>query len=80
MKNYEPKLALDGGADGLDIYRRIAADAGGHLKKDGALLLEIGFMQGQQVKKLLEDTNAFGPVKIEKDFNNNDRIITAIRT
>ncbi len=79
VKNYEPKLALDGGPDGLDIYRRIAADVGGHLKKDGALLLEIGFLQGQQVKKLLEDTNAFESVKVEKDFNNNDRIVTAIR-
>ena len=79
VKNYEPKLALDGGPDGLDIYRRIAADVGSHLKKDGALLLEIGFLQGQQVKKLLEDTNAFESVKVEKDFNNNDRIVTAIR-
>jgi release factor glutamine methyltransferase len=79
VKNYEPKLALDGGADGLDIYRRIAANVGGHLKKDGALLLEIGFLQGQQVKKLLEDTNVFDSVKVEKDLNNNDRVITAIR-
>jgi release factor glutamine methyltransferase len=79
VKNYEPKLALDGGADGLDIYRRIAADVGGHLKKDGALLLETGFMQGEQVRKLLEDTNAFGQIKVEKDFNNNDRIITAVK-
>jgi release factor glutamine methyltransferase len=80
VKNYEPKLALDGGVDGLDTYRRIAADAGSHLKKDGVLLLEIGFMQGPAVKKLLEDANAFSPIKIEKDFNNNDRIITAIKT
>ncbi len=76
----EPRLALDGGADGLDIYRRIAADVGGHLKKGGALLLEIGFMQGQQVKKLLEGTNAFGPIKVEKDFSNNDRIVITIKT
>ncbi|MCX5633620.1 MAG: peptide chain release factor N(5)-glutamine methyltransferase [Phycisphaerae bacterium] len=79
VKNYEPKLALDGGADGLDIYRRIAADAAGHLKKDGALLLEIGYQQGLQVKKLLEDTNAFGRITVEKDFNNNDRVITAVK-
>jgi len=79
VKKYEPKLALDGGEDGLDIYRRIAADAGSHLKKGGALLLEIGLLQGPAVKKLLEDSNAFSPIKIEKDFNNNDRIITAVR-
>jgi len=76
----EPKLALDGGADGLDVYRRIAADSGGHLKKGGAILLEIGFAQGRQVKKLLEDTNVFGPIKIEKDFNNNDRVVIAVKT
>ena len=79
VKNYEPKLALDGGVDGLDVYQRIAAEAGGHLKKAGALILEIGYLQGQQVKKLLEDSGCFGPIKIEKDFSNNDRIITAIR-
>jgi len=79
VKNYEPKLALDGGVDGLDVYQRIAAQAGGHLKKDGALILEIGYLQGQAVKKLLEGSGCFGPIKIEKDFSNNDRIITAIR-
>ena len=79
VRNHEPKLALDGGADGLDIYRKLAADAGSHLKKDGALLLEIGLLQGPAVKKLLEDSDAFGPIKIEKDFNRNDRVITAVR-
>jgi release factor glutamine methyltransferase len=80
VKNYEPKLALDGGTDGLDIYRRIAADAGSHLKKDGALMLEIGYLQGPQVKKLLEESGWAGPIKIEKDFSNNDRIVTTIRS
>ena len=79
VRNHEPKLALDGGADGLDIYRKLAADAGSHLKKDGALLLEIGLLQGPAVKKLLEDSDAFGPIKIEKDFNRNDRVVTAVR-
>lgn len=79
VRNYEPKLALDGGADGLDVHRKVAAGAGGYLKKNGALLLEIGFAQGLAVQKLLEDTDAFGPIKIEKDFNNNDRIAAAIR-
>ncbi len=79
VRNYEPKLALAGGPDGLDIYRRIAAEVPGHLKKEGAVILEIGCLQGKQVKELLEETNAFGPIKVEKDFNNNDRIVTAIR-
>jgi release factor glutamine methyltransferase len=79
VRNYEPKLALDGGADGLDIYRKLAAEIGSHLKKNGALILEIGYLQGPQVKGLLEDSKSFGPIKIEKDHSSNDRIVTAIR-
>jgi len=79
VKNYEPKLALDGGPDGLDIYRRIAEQVSSHLKKDGVLLLEIGYLQGQAVQKLLEETKIFNPIKIEKDFSNNDRIVTAAK-
>lgn len=79
VKNHEPKLALAGGPDGLDIYRRIAVQAPQYLKKEGILLLEIGFMQGPDVKKLLEETGSFSPIKIERDFNNNDRIVTALR-
>jgi release factor glutamine methyltransferase len=79
VKNYEPKLALDGGVDGLDIYRRIAEQVSAHLKKDGVLLLEIGYLQGQAVRKLLEETKIFNPIKIEKDFSNNDRVVTAVK-
>jgi release factor glutamine methyltransferase len=79
VKNFEPKLALDGGEDGLNIYRRVVKDAPNHLKKDGELIFEIGFGQGNSVKKLLEDTNVFSPIKIVKDFNGNDRVIAAIK-
>lgn len=78
VKKYEPRLALDGGDDGLDIYRRIISQASEHLKPGGALMLEIGYLQGDAVKKMLEDTDAFGRITIEKDFNNNDRIVTAV--
>ncbi|MDD5134399.1 MAG: peptide chain release factor N(5)-glutamine methyltransferase [Phycisphaerae bacterium] len=78
VKNYEPALALDGGADGLDIYRKIIARAAEHLKPAGAMILEIGYSQGEAVKKMLEDAEGFGRVTIEKDFNNNDRIVTAV--
>lgn len=79
VKNYEPKLALAAGVDGLDIYKRIIARAAEHLKNDGALMLEIGYQQGPVVKDMLEKTNAFANITIEKDFNNNDRIITGVR-
>jgi release factor glutamine methyltransferase len=77
VKNFEPKKALFAGQDGLDVYRRIAGQIAEHLKNNGALILEIGYAQGKAVKELLEDTKIFSEIKIEKDFNNNDRIVTA---
>lgn len=52
---FEPRLALDGGVDGLDFYRRIAAGFGKHLVDDGALLVEIGSTQAPAVRELLGD-------------------------
>jgi len=79
VKNHEPQLALNGWPDGLDIYRRIAAEVGTHLKKDGLLLLEIGYLQGPAVRQLLEDTKIFGDIKVEKDLSSNDRIVSAVK-
>ena len=80
VKHYEPKLALFAGDDGLDTYRRIAEKADDFLKPDAALMLEVGYSQGPPVRELLEQTGAFGEIKIEKDFNNNDRIVIATKT
>lgn len=77
VKDYEPKLSLFAGADGLDIHRRIIENADSFLKPDAALMLEIGYSQGQAIKQLLEQTGVFGEIKIEKDLNNNDRIAIA---
>jgi release factor glutamine methyltransferase len=77
VKDYEPKLSLFAGTDGLDIHRRIIENAVSFLKPDAALMLEIGYAQGEAIRQLLEQTKAFGEIKIEKDFNNNDRIVTA---
>jgi len=74
VKDYEPKLALYAGKDGLDIYRKIIEKADEFLKPDAALMLEIGYAQGPAVKKLLETTGIFAEIKIEKDPHNNDRI------
>ncbi|HUW18383.1 MAG TPA: peptide chain release factor N(5)-glutamine methyltransferase [Sedimentisphaerales bacterium] len=80
VKDFEPKLALFAGEDGLDICRRIFEKLDRFLKPDAALMLEIGYAQGQAIKELLEQTNCFGEVRIEKDFHNNDRIVTAQKT
>jgi release factor glutamine methyltransferase len=80
IKDYEPKLALLAGEDGLDIYRRIIEKADQFLKPDAALMLEIGYDQGPAVKEMLEKTSAFAEIKIEKDLDNNDRIVIAKKT
>ncbi len=75
VKDYEPKLALLAGADGLDIYRKIAGNAKKFLKPGGRLMLEIGYNQGQPVKELLEKAGGFTKITIEKDFANHDRAV-----
>ncbi len=77
VKKYEPKLALYAGIDGLDIYQRILEKVDDFLKPDGALMMEIGYAQGPAIQKMLEATNIFKEIRIEKDFANNDRIAIA---
>ena len=77
VKDYEPKLALLAGRDGLDIHRRIIEKADTFLKPGAALMLEIGYSQRQAVRKLLEKKDCFAEIKIEKDLNGNDRIAIA---
>jgi release factor glutamine methyltransferase len=77
VKDYEPKVALFAGDDGLDIYRRIIERVEQFLKPDAALMLEIGYNQGQAVRQLLEQIRIFAEITIEKDFNGNDRIVIA---
>jgi release factor glutamine methyltransferase len=78
VKNFEPKSALTAGQDGLDIIRKIIADAGQHLKPTGTLMLEIGNEQGNAVRNLLETAGYFDTVKIEKDNSNLDRLAIAV--
>ena len=54
MRSFEPKIALDGGVDGLDFYRRIAKSVRSYLAKDGILLLECGEGQTDDILKLFE--------------------------
>ena len=77
IKDYEPKLALFAGVDGLDVYRRIIETANSFLKPDAALMLEVGYRQGQAIRELLEKANCFAEITIEKDPHNNDRIAIA---
>lgn len=77
VRQYEPMSALNGGADGLDFYRRIVAEAPEHLKKEGALVLEIGHDQAFAVTEMLEQSPAFTEIHLMKDLAQNDRVVTA---
>ena len=71
----EPMLALDGGKDGLDIYRKIIEQAYKYLNEDGYLCLEIGYDQKDEVIKLIEETNKYKEIYSKKDLAGNDRIV-----
>lgn len=77
VKDFEPRLALDGGAGGLDFYDRYLADALNILKPGGAVFFEIGENQGDAVAKLMEGYG-FSDVRIEKDYSGHDRYASAV--
>ncbi|MDO4543899.1 MAG: peptide chain release factor N(5)-glutamine methyltransferase [Clostridia bacterium] len=66
---FEPKIALYGGEDGLSFYRRIAKDYGKHLKKGGSLFMEIGYGQAESVMAMFENGQAI------RDLNGIERVI-----
>lgn len=74
---HEPISALDGGESGLDFYERIVNGVGGHLRKGGVLLLEIGHDQGEAVSGLLSRNGDFTSIRVLKDLANRDRIVFA---
>ena len=78
VRDHEPMMALDGGADGLDFYRIIAQHAPEHLKKCGVLMLEIGFDQKDAVKGLLQETGRFEKIIGLTDLTGKDRIVCAV--
>ena len=77
VKDYEPKIALDGGEDGLDFYRKIATQSKPRLFDGGVVLAEIGAEQGEAVKNLFEE-NGF-TAKVFKDISGNDRVVAAVK-
>ena len=77
VRDHDPRIALDGGEDGLDFYRRIITGAAEHLQKGGDLLLEIGYDQAEDVTKIMK-ANGFIEVQTVKDFGGNDRVVRGI--
>ena len=76
VKKFDPKLALDGGKDGLDFYRKIIEQASAHLNRNGYVAFEIGKGQFKDVKELLTEHNFFD-IKGIKDYNKIYRVVIA---
>lgn len=74
VRDYDPALALDGGADGLDAYRRIVAGAPAHLEAGGIVGVEIGYDQRQAVSALF-GVAGFLTVEAARDYGGNDRVL-----
>ena len=78
VKDFEPKLALDGGLDGLSEIRKIINKSSELIKKNGKLVLEVAYDQKFKVNSLLKK-KGFYINKILKDLNNNDRCIVSTK-
>ncbi|MEO6015141.1 MAG: peptide chain release factor N(5)-glutamine methyltransferase [Devosia sp.] len=76
VRLFDPKLALDGGWDGLEAYRAIASQAARRLNPGGLVLLEIGSNQGETVTRIFARAG-FGRVEVQKDLAGLDRMVIA---
>ena len=79
VRDHEPHLALDGSADGLLFYRKLAEESGRYLVPGGLLLFEIGFDQGDAVSQLLAQAG-FEDIHVKKDLAGLDRVVYAVKT
>ena len=74
VRDHEPFCALDGGADGLQFYRRILAEAPAHMRRGAVLLFEIGCGQGEAVARLMQEAG-FVQVEVLQDYAGLDRVV-----
>ena len=72
VRDWEPRIALDGGEDGLDFYRRLAREISRYIAKGGMLMLEVGEGQAEEVLKLFEKRDY---AMVVKDYQGVDRIL-----
>ena len=77
VKDYEPRLALDGSEDGLLFYRRIVDSVHKYLFSSGYLFLEIGYDQGKALTDMLKENGRFHDIEVIRDYAGNDRVVRA---
>lgn len=78
VKDYEPYIALCGGTDGLDFYRKITEQGKVLLNPGGLLAFEIGYDQNEQVENIMK-SNGFHHIVILKDLGDNYRVVKGIK-
>jgi release factor glutamine methyltransferase len=78
VREYEPRLALSGGADGLDLLRRIVAEAPAFLDAEGALAVEVGAGQSDAVRELFAAAG-FRDVAVQRDYGSIERVVSGVR-
>ncbi len=75
VKDFEPRLALDGGPDGLDVYRRLLDEAPRVLAPDGVVLMEVGLGQVDRLCEEVEDSEFFDVMKVQSDLQGIPRMV-----
>ena len=78
VKGYEPVLALDGGIDGLDFYKKIIEQSKSYLRAGGRIFFEIGYNQSEALHKLMK-ASSFKEIETIKDLAGLDRVVTGIK-
>ncbi len=79
VAKWEPRGALGGGADGLDFYRRIAAECAKWVRPGGALVLEIGDGQGSSVSEIFQAAGGYEGIEVARDLAGLERIFFATK-
>ncbi|MCR5283451.1 MAG: peptide chain release factor N(5)-glutamine methyltransferase [Lachnospiraceae bacterium] len=77
VREFEPRLALDGGEDGLMVYQRLLHKVGTHSKGGTRLYLEIGYDQGEAVSRMVREAG-FTDVQVVKDYAGCDRVVSGV--
>lgn len=75
VKDFEPRLALDGGPDGLDVYRRLLQEAAGVLAPEGMVLMEVGIGQADSLCSEVAGSKIFDVVKVQPDSQGIPRMV-----